>query len=34
MVFDCIKKFDKLDIEISEVYSSQRFEVKVLKDQT
>ena len=27
MVFDCIKKFDKLDVEICEVYSSQSFEV-------
>ena len=30
MVFDCIKKFDKLDVEICEVYSSQSFEVKFL----
>ena len=30
MVFDYLKKFDKLDIEICEVYSSQSFEVKFL----
>ena len=30
MVFDCVKKFDKLEIEICEVYSSQSFEVKFL----
>ena len=30
MVFDCIKKFDKLDVEICEGYSSQNFEVKFL----
>ena len=30
MVFDYIKKFYKLDIEICEVYSSQNFEVKFL----
>ena len=30
MVFDCMKKFDKLEIEICEVYSSQSFEVKFL----
>ena len=30
MVFDNIKKFDKLDVEICEVYSCQSFEVKFL----
>ena len=28
MVFDYIKNFDKLDVEICKVYSCQRFEVK------
>ena len=30
MLFDYIKKFDKLDIEICEVYSCQSFEVKFI----
>ena len=31
MVFDYIKRFDKGDVEICEVYSSQSFEVKFLR---
>ena len=30
MVFDCIKKFNKLDVEICEVYSSQSFDRVVI----
>ena len=31
MIFDCIKKIDKLDIESCEVYWSQSFEVKLFR---